>query len=227
MIRRVDKGNAVIPAVIVVLVVVAVVIVVVSGGLNYYTRQRDHVVPVPADACPCETTEDREDMEKRLADAEAAAKELNTNLIPNTSSSKTFTGNEKENEGLPQIGEAIGGKDAPVRKVASTNPACITDVSPGRTACIRAALQTHENVHAAACDKFIGGGGKGDWKAAGKMVDYWREDAKAYQAEVDFLHGCGRQLTDLWTDDCGGHDAQVQARDERVLVEAGELAIRR
>ena len=109
-------------------------------------------------------------------------------VAPDSTLPVKFSATEKEGEGLPKIGEAIGGKDAPVRKVASTSPACITDVSPGRTACIRWALQNHENVHAAACDKYISGGGKGDYKAAGTMADYWREDAKAYQAEIKFLN---------------------------------------
>ena len=184
---RVDKGNAIVPAVIVILAVVAIAIVVVSGGLNYYTRERDHRIPIPPDACPCNTTEDRQDMEKRLAEAEAAANDLNTDLIPDAPSGKAFSGDEKESKGVRQIGEAMGGEKAGVHKVAGTSPACITWTSKDKPACIRWALQTHENVHAEACDKYIAGGGKGDWKAAGTMAAYYREDARAYQAEIDFL----------------------------------------
>ena len=46
MICRVDKGNAVVPAIIVILVVVVIVIIIVSSALNYYARERDHVVPI-------------------------------------------------------------------------------------------------------------------------------------------------------------------------------------
>lgn len=182
--RRVERGW--VHVVIIVLIVVVIVVWGTSAVLNYYTRQRDHRVPIPADACPCNTPEDRQDMEKRLAEAEAAARELNTDLASNASSSKPFSGDAKESEGLPKIAEALGSKE--VQKVAGTSPACITWTSKDKPACIRAALQTHENVHAAACDKYIDGGGKGDWKAAGTMADYWREDAKAYQAEIDFLN---------------------------------------
>jgi hypothetical protein len=183
--RRVDQGNAVVPAIIVVLVVLVVAIVVVSGGLNYYTRQRDHVVPVPADACPCNSEKDRQDMEQRLAEAEAGANQRNQEIASNAAGSKPFSGAEKE-AGLPQLQEAMGGGE--VNKVAGTEETCITWTSKDKPACVRWALQTHENVHAAACDKFIGKGGKGDWKKQGTAADYWREDAKAYQAEVDFLN---------------------------------------
>ena len=182
--RRVERGNAIVPAILVIVAVVAIVIVAVSGTVNYLGRVVDGVKPIPADACPCNTEKDRQEMEQRLAEAEAAANKLNQDLASNGSGTKPFSGTEKEGS-LPQIQEALGGGD--VTKVGGTKLTCATWTSEDKPACTRWALQTHENVHSAACQKFAKGGGKGDWKAGGTMEAYWREDAKAYQAETDFL----------------------------------------
>ena len=183
MICRVDKGNALLPAILVILAVAAIVIVSVSTTVNYLGQVVDGVKPIPGDACPCNTETDRQEMEQRLAEAEALAKKVNDDLVSNGSSSKPASKSEKEGS-LPQLQEAIGGE---VNKVAGTKPTCATWTSEDKPACTRWALQTHENVHSAACQKFAGSSGKGNWIAAGTMEAYWREDAGAYQAEIDFL----------------------------------------
>jgi hypothetical protein len=147
-------------------------------------RMVDGIKPIPADACPCNTDEDRQNMENRLAEAQAAADKLNSDLASNATSSQPFSGGQKESD-VSQVSEAMGAKA--VNKVAGTKSNCDTWTSEDKPACIRWSLQTHENVHSAACQKFVNKGGKGDWKEGGTMSAYWREDAKAYQAEVDFL----------------------------------------
>jgi hypothetical protein len=184
--RKVERGAALGPLVFVILIVVLVVVVVGGGTAGYLGRTVDGVKPIPADACPCNSEKDRQEMEQRLAEAEAAADKINKDLAASGSGSKPFSGTEKE-ASLPQIQEAMGGKE--VTKVAGTESTCATWTSDKKPACIRWALQTHENVHSTACQKFAKGGGKGDWKEAGTMQAYWREDAGAYQAEIGFLKG--------------------------------------
>lgn len=168
------------------LVVILVVGAVILGGLlvaAYKGRIVNGVKPILPDACPCNTDQDRKDMENRLAEVEAAAQK-NLELASDASSSKPFSGSQKESN-VSQVSEAMGA--AQVNKVAGTEPNCATWTSEDKPVCIRSALQVHENVHSAACQKFAKGGGKGDWKEAGTQGDYSREDARAYEAEIDFL----------------------------------------
>jgi hypothetical protein len=180
--RKVDRGGGLF--IFIALVVVLVVVVVAGGTAAYMGRMVNGIKPILPDACPCNTDEDRKDMENRLAEAQAAVNKLNSDFASNATSGKPFSGGQKESD-VSQVSEAMGAKE--VNKVGGTKSNCETWTSKDKPACIRWALQTHENVHSAACQKFVNGGGKGDWKEAGTMADYWREDARAYQAEIDFL----------------------------------------
>jgi hypothetical protein len=166
------------------LIAIALVLLAGLGVGAFMGRTVDGIKPIPAEACPCSSDEDRNEMQKRLAEVQAAADKLNSDLASNATSSKPFSGGQKESD-VSQVSEAMGA--TAVNKVAGTKPTCETWTSEDKPACIRWALQTHENVHSAACQKFAKGGGKGDWKEAGTMAAYWKEDAGAYEAEIDFL----------------------------------------
>jgi hypothetical protein len=70
---------------------------------------------------------------------------------------------------------------------AGTGPTCEVEIDPNATACLRGALQDHENVHAKACkankslNPFV------DWRSSQTVVDYLKEEREGYQKENERL----------------------------------------
>ena len=167
-------------------VLIAALVAVVTGGgwSAYHTRARDHTVPVTWASCECK---DYDDIMNRLAQASALEAEINNNMIPNGNSGDMYT-EARYTANKPKL-QAVANSAQSGRSTgtAETRPWCGAVMNGAPTTCMEAALQAHENVHAAACDAFVAGKGKGDWKEAKKMVEYWREDAQGYKTEREFL----------------------------------------
>lgn len=70
---------------------------------------------------------------------------------------------------------------------AETDPACDVIIPPAATACLRGALQDHENVHAKACKANKSPNPFADWRSDQKIVDYLKEEREGYQKENERL----------------------------------------
>ena len=70
---------------------------------------------------------------------------------------------------------------------ANTGPACDVTVNPNATACLRGALQDHENVHAKACKANKSLNPFADWRSSQTVVDYLKEEREGYQKENERL----------------------------------------
>ncbi|GFO82371.1 MAG: hypothetical protein A49_19980 [Methyloceanibacter sp.] len=70
---------------------------------------------------------------------------------------------------------------------ANTGPTCEVTVNPNATACLRGALQDHENVHAKACKAHKSLNPFVDWRSDQTVVDYLKEEREGYQKEQERL----------------------------------------
>ena len=70
---------------------------------------------------------------------------------------------------------------------ANTGPTCDVTVHPNATACLRGALQDHENVHAKACQAHKSLNPFVDWRGGQTVVDYLKEEREGYQKEHERL----------------------------------------
>jgi hypothetical protein len=176
---RNDRGLAWGP---IILVVGGLAIVFIVLSLSF--RRKNHVVPVFPGACGCD---DYYDMKRRLAEAAAAEAKINTDFLPNQPESEMYSAALYESK-KPDLQKAVDDADNSGARTGTgnTNSNCQTSIQ-APTPCLKTILQVHENVHAASCDAYVNGGGKGDWMEAMTMADYWREDAKAYAAERAYI----------------------------------------
>jgi hypothetical protein len=186
-----DRSGVAIPFLILVGVLVVVVVI---GGVSYVKyKDAKSIVPVPPASCHCP---DIADIRNRIAEAGAAI-DAYTRLINAIAASDAAAGTPtmfSENQlaqGEATVQTAVNAAHVPGTTSGSgtTDSACVTTVKSG-SACIRASLQTHENVHAASCEasKSSGRTGRfGDYKASMTMADYWREEVTAYAAEQTYL----------------------------------------
>jgi len=164
--------------------VVVILIAIGFGALYLFFKGDNHVVAVNHGTCTCD---DYDDMKRRRAEAAAAEAAINNDVIPNVSPDEMFSGDAKTGN-LPTIKAAIDSVPVAAGRTGEgeTKPSCRSSIK-APTACLKAALQAHENVHVQYCDEYINKGGKGDYKEAKKMADYWREDAQGYAAEKAWL----------------------------------------
>jgi hypothetical protein len=181
-------------ALVFIILVVAFAIIVVIGGVSYVVyKDSKSIVPVPPVACHCP---DIADIRNRLKEVGAAAAKYTQ--MASTISAAAGPGGQPAmfNEDQWKQGEAAVQSDVNAAYTSgaksgkgSTDTACVTRVESA-SACIRASLQTHENVHAASCEaaKQSGRTGTyGDYKASMTMADYWREEVTAYTEEARYL----------------------------------------
>jgi hypothetical protein len=75
-----------------------------------------------------------------------------------------------------------------------TGTDCGTKVTAA-TPCMQGSLQTHENVHAATCQRIKGqlaGQGKSSWttnyKNSMTIAEYWNDEIAGYQAEIPYIN---------------------------------------
>jgi hypothetical protein len=170
------------------------VIVVVIGGVSYFVyKDSKSIVPVPPIACHCP---DIADIRNRLNEAGAAAAKYAQMSEAMTTAdgpagTPTMFSEDRWKQGEDAVQKDVNAAYTPGTKSGkgATDTACVTRVESA-SPCIRASLQTHENVHAASCEasKRSGATGTyGDYKASMTMANYWREEVAAYTEEVRYL----------------------------------------
>lgn len=191
-------------AVVFLVLVGVLVVVVVIGGVSFFAfRGAKKVVPVPEDACQCP---DLADIENRLneagAGAGAFAKMANASAAADAAAGTTTMYTDALYlQGRAVAQAAVSAAHTPGARTASgeTGTDCTTTIT-APTECLRAAVQSHENVHSATCDalKAAGKVGKlGDYKFTMSIADYWRNEVAAYSEELNYL---GRQLARIKSD---------------------------
>lgn len=170
------------------------VVIVVIGGVSYYKyKDAKTIVPVPPDACKCK---DVEDMANRIAEAEAAIARY-TQMITAIMASDAAAGKptmfsaDQHARGEASVQTDVNGahKAGATSGSGQTDSACVTTVKSG-SECIRASLQSHENLHSASCQGAKASGRVGkydDYKMSMTMADYWREEIAAYGEEIKYL----------------------------------------
>ncbi len=159
---------------------------------------KDRTVVTPdAGACDCP---DVLMMVNRLAQVNAAIQSIDGLSKAQAAKDAKAGSPEMYTDDLYAPGKAANQKA--VEKVAKGDPTgagdtphrnCSPDVSAGRTKCMRAALQAHENVHQRECLAFDSR--FGNYKEAKTMVDFWKEDREGYQAEANYLDPKIKQLS--------------------------------
>jgi hypothetical protein len=180
------------------------VVVVVVGGVSFVAFRNDQkVVPVPEDVCKCS---DLTDMESRVNEAAAAAAAFANSMLKQSAADSASRSAAMYNEGsytseTATAQPAVTAATTPGARTGSgkTGTDCVTKVE-APTECLRAGLQTHENIHSTTCQALKAAGKVGtfgDYKAAMTMVDYWREEVTAYSAEMEYL---GRQIARVKAD---------------------------
>ena len=200
-----------------IILVLVLVVVVVIGGVSYFVyKDSKQIVPVADGACRCK---DLKDMESRIAEATAPVAAY-TQMIAARSAADSAAGsptmftNDGYEQGRATVQAAVNAAHVPGggTGTGTTDTACVTRVN-AKTECLRAALQTHENIHAASClaAKQSGRVGKyADYKESMPLTDYWREEIKAYSEEITYL---GRHLAQAKADPaCVG---PVAIKDEK------------
>jgi hypothetical protein len=183
-----DRRGFALVFVLVAVGVIVVVTVIIVAGVKWATRRDTTVVTPNESTCQCP---DVFSMANRLAQARAAIASIN-GLIATQAASDLAAGKQAMySEDLYNQGKATNqtavdnaNKGGWTGKAETPPRNCSPDLSDAPTECLKQALRAHENVHQAAC---LGHSGGGDWKEAKTMVDYWKEDRAAYQAEADYL----------------------------------------
>ena len=172
----------------------AFVIIVVIGGVSYFVyKDSKSIVPVPPIACHCP---DIADMRNRLHEVSAAAARYaqmasTITTADGPAGKPTMFSDDRWKQGEDAVQKDVNAAYTQGAKSGkgATDTACVTRVESA-SACIRASLQTHENVHAASCQaaKQSGRiGTYGDYKTSMTMADYWREEVAAYTEEARYL----------------------------------------
>jgi hypothetical protein len=169
------------------------VAVVVIGGVSYVVyKDAKQIVPVPPIACHCK---DVADIENRIAEAQAAidayTQMINAISASDAAGKPTMFSSAGRSQGEANVQNAVNVAHHPGTTTGSgeTDTACVTTIKTS-SECIRASLQTHENVHSASCQAAKQSwrtGTYGDYKASMTMADYWREEVAAYSAELTYL----------------------------------------
>jgi hypothetical protein len=170
------------------------VIVVVIGGVSYvFFKDSKSIVPVPPVACHCSDTAD---IRNRLNEVGAAAAKYaqmasTITTADGPAGKPTMFSKDQWKQGEDAVQKDVNAAYTAGAKSGEgeTDTACITRVESA-SACIRASLQTHENVHAATCQAVKQSGRIGtydDYKATMTMADYWREEIAAYTEEARYL----------------------------------------
>lgn len=170
------------------------VIIVVIGGVSYFVyKDSKSIVPVPPVACHCP---DIADIRNRLKEVGAAAARYaqmagTITAAAGPAGQPAMFSEDRWTQGEAAVQSDVNAAYTPGTKSGKgkTDTACVTRVESA-SACIRASLQTHENVHAASCQAAKQSGrtaNLGDYKASMTMADYWLEEVAAYTEEARYL----------------------------------------
>jgi len=170
------------------------VIIVVIGGVSYFVyKDSKSIVPVPPVACHCP---DIADIRNRLKEVGAAAARYaqmagTITAAAGPAGQPAMFSEDRWTQGETAVQSDVNAAYTPGTKSGKgkTDTACVTRVESA-SACIRASLQTHENVHAASCEAAKQSGrtaNLGDYKASMTMADYWLEEVAAYTEEARYL----------------------------------------
>jgi len=182
-----DSRGIVLLPIIIAIVVIAVIVL----AIWYFVGSDPTVVPVSESVCECK---DVFDMGNRLSQARAAeAATGNLSRTQRTTDPSAMYSESLYNTGKASNQSAVNAANrGGFAGTGQTKTDCTTHID-APTACLKAALQTHENVHSTACLQFkadVKAGtkpGQTDYKGAQTMADYWSEDQSAYKAEADYL----------------------------------------
>ena len=162
-----------------------------SGAQQAVGYGKNFSIPI---ACGC-SQQDKEDLESRIKQVEAAKKEYDA--LINEWAAKEKSAKEPlllthANQGSVQ--GSVGFRMSTVRTSdarsfgAETDPSCTTSIDPAATPCLRGALQDHESVHKKACDANKSLNPIVDWRDKQRVVDYMKEEQAGYQKELDRLN---------------------------------------
>jgi hypothetical protein len=181
-------------ALLFIIFVIGLAVIVVIGGVSYVVfKDAKSIVPVPPIACHCA---DIADIRNRLNEVAAAAAKYaqmasTITTADGPAGKPTMFSKDQWKQGEDAVQKDVNAAYTSGAKSGKgeTDTACITRVESA-SACIRASLQTHENVHAATCQAVKQRGRIGtydDYKASMTMAEHWREEVAAYTEEARYL----------------------------------------
>jgi hypothetical protein len=197
---------------------IAVVVKLYTG-----TTKHESVVLPDEKACECSTCDcpnEAELMKARIHAAKAAIESIDRQIAAQSAkdpqamySDKLYAPGKSVNQA--RVSNAAEGD--PITGAGETSPfSCEPDVSKGKSACMKASLQAHENVHQQACVALHRRGR--DYRSSKTMIEYWKEDKDGYQAELDFLDS---QIAKEVKKCMVGNYPGAQNREEQLARRAG------
>lgn len=185
-----DRG-VIDPAFLTLLAVLAAILAI-AGVLAMLFGDDVKDVKVPPGACQCT---DQADIKSRIAEATAARDAFAKSAADRSAKED---GNPKPEKYSDEAKQAETDAAHPAVKAATTAATahaktfsdCTTEVDEKATPCLRAALQTHENVHSLTCQAMKEAGRVGfmrDYKFQMTMVTFLRNEVAGYEAEIQYL----------------------------------------
>ena len=96
------------------------------------------------------------------------------------------------------------------RKVSGDTRIDCTTIVNAATACLKASGQTHENMHARACNAMKAAGRA--YRTSMTMVQVWNEEIAGYASEIEYLN---RNLAAAKTDKCWTCDVDGKSYADR------------
>jgi len=180
------------------LLITIAVLALIIGGLYYMYGNQKQVVPVQSGQCTCK---DIPDLKNRLNEVNAAIAEyqdaIGTQQAHDAKAGSPTMYNEDDyNEERGNVQNAIIAAHTKGTRSGSgdTGTDCGTTVTAA-TPCLQGSFQTHENVHAATCQRIkdqLKSEGKFSWttnyKDSMTMIDYWNDEIAGYRAEIPYLN---------------------------------------
>jgi hypothetical protein len=174
-----------------VLVGVLAALGLIGGGSYLYFKNDQKDVQVPPGACDCP---DQFDIKSRIAEATAARNAFEKSAATR-SYNDSVSGKPEMYSDAAKAAETTAAKPAveaaTTARTASgeTGSDCTTKIN-APSPCLRAAIQTHENVHSLTCQAMKKDGRVGfmrDYKFQMTMVTFLRNEVAGYDAEIAYL----------------------------------------
>jgi hypothetical protein len=164
---------------------------IIGGGSYFYFKDAQKDVQVPPGACDCP---DQFDIKSRIAEA-TAARDAFAKSAATRSYNDSVSGHPEMYSDEAKTAETDAAKPAvkaaTTARTASgeTGSDCTTKID-APSPCLRAAIQTHENVHSLTCQAMKKDGRVGfmrDYKFQMTMVTFLRNEVAGYDAEIAYL----------------------------------------
>lgn len=179
-----NRGAGPIAVPMILLLIVLAALGIGGGALYWKFWDAPKAVPVADDVCHCP---DVPAMEKRLKEDTAAVAEYHK-MIDEETEPRMWT-EQAYLQGKARVSNAVTNPGGTTGYGETHGDDCTTELTSPPSDCLKAILQTHENLHSLACQavKHSPKDPGGDYRKSMTIVTYWREEAAGYEAEMAYI----------------------------------------